>query len=205
MLFHSSSLNLILPEGVSMLEMFSGKEVLVNHFLLLFQQTAFTSACLCQCCLPLPASAASATQAARLVSTQQERHEGQRSISPGHKGPWESTAHNSSNPLSCWFSIFLPPSPQTHGGWQMRQTIMFAIETRDLILLCLWKCTSATVAACCAGREIKCHFQVGNTENKCNQPSAYNAAMILDYLNDSFRLLAELKPPNCWFCAYFCA
>lgn len=83
----------------------------------------------------------------------------------------------------------------------MRQTIMFAAETGDRILLCLWKCRSATVAACCAGREIKCHFQVENREKKCNQPSAYNAAMILDYLNDSFRLSAELKPPNCWVCA----
>jgi len=38
---------------------------------------------------------------------------------------------------------------------------MIAIERGDLILLCLWKCGSATVAACCAGIELECHSWVG--------------------------------------------
>lgn len=148
-----------LPESYSARGCFYARNVqrqrtpLLNHFSLLqFWQTASPSACLCLPPLPLPHR-----QQGRYIPGEKGTR-GDGASAPGAQGPRVSTSHNRFHPLPCWFSIFLPLSPQTHGGWQMRGTVMFATETGDVNLLCLWKCRSATVAACSAGREILYHF-----------------------------------------------
>lgn len=148
-----------LPESHSARGCFYARNVqrqrtpLFNHSSLLqFRQIAFPRARLCLSPLPVP------HRQQGWYTPGEKGTGGDRAAPSGAQGPRVSTSHSRSHPLSRWFSIFLPLPPQTHGGWQMRRTVMFATETGDVNLPCLWKCRSATVAACCAGREIPCHF-----------------------------------------------